>query len=94
MKRYALTYTVTLILFVGIDALWLTAMSDRLYRRYLGEVLAASFNPLPAVLFYLLYVAGIMVFATTPAFATRSRSSHSSCHSAPGVSVRSSALIS
>jgi uncharacterized membrane protein len=32
--------------------------------------MAQNVNPVPAVLFYLVYVAGIIVFATTPAFST------------------------
>lgn len=68
MMRYALAYATTLITFLAIDAVWLTTMSQRLYRRYIGDILVDSFNPAPAALFYLIYVAGIVVFATTPAF--------------------------
>lgn len=70
MIRYAVAYGATLVIFLGIDAVWLTTMSQRLYRPYLGDVLAQSVNPVPAVLFYLVYVVGIVVFATTPAFST------------------------
>jgi uncharacterized membrane protein len=70
MIRYAVAYGATLVIFLGIDALWLTTMSQRLYRSYLGDVLAQTVNPVPAVLFYLVYVAGIIVFATAPAFST------------------------
>jgi len=70
MTRHAVAYVITLVIFLAIDAVWLTTMAERLYRPYLGEVLAPSVNPAPAVLFYLFYVAGIIVFATTPAFST------------------------
>jgi uncharacterized membrane protein len=70
MIRYAVAYGATLVIFLGIDAVWLTIMSQRLYRPYLGDVLAQNVNPVPAVLFYLVYVAGIIVFATTPAVST------------------------
>jgi len=68
--RYVLAYGTTLVIFLGIDAIWLTTMSQRLYRTYLGDVLAQTVNVVPAVLFYLIYVAGIIIFATAPAFST------------------------
>ena len=70
MMRHALAYATTLIVFLAIDAVWLMTMSQRLYRRYIGDILVDSFNPAPAALFYLIYVAGILVFATAPAFSS------------------------
>ena len=68
MMRHAVAYATSLIVFLAIDAVWLMTMSQRLYRRYIGDILVDSFNPAPAALFYLIYVAGILVFATAPAF--------------------------
>ena len=70
MMRYAVAYTTTLIAFLAIDALWLTTMSQRLYRRYLGDILVDVFNPVPAAAFYLIYVVGLIIFATSPAFSS------------------------
>ena len=70
MINYAVAYVATFVIFIGIDGIWLTSMSERLYRRYLGEVLADSINMVPAALFYVVYVAGIIVFATIPAFSS------------------------
>jgi len=70
MIRYAVAYITTLAVFLAIDAVWLTTMSQRLYRRYLGAILVDGVNLAPAALFYLIYVAGIVVFATAPAFST------------------------
>ena len=70
MIRYAVAYVTTLIVFLAIDAVWLMTMSQRLYRRYIGDILVDSFNPAPAALFYLMYIAGIVVFATAPAFSS------------------------
>ncbi|MBL8584620.1 MAG: DUF2177 family protein [Rhizobiaceae bacterium] len=69
MLRYVVAYGATLVIFLAIDAVWLTTMSQRLYRAYLADVLAPTVNPAPAVLFYLVYVAGIVIFAITPALA-------------------------
>ena len=45
------------------DAGWLTIMGPNLYRPALGDMMASSFSPVPAVLFYLLYVAGLTFFS-------------------------------
>lgn len=70
MIRHAFAYAATLTTFLAIDAVWLTTMSQRLYRRYLGDILIDGFSPVPAALFYLIYIAGIIIFATGPAFST------------------------
>lgn len=70
MKTYIVAYLATGIVFLGIDAVWLTVMAQRLYRPLLGDLLVESFNLTPAVLFYLIYVAGIVIFAVSPALAT------------------------
>ena len=68
MTRYAAAYGVTAIVFLAIDAVWLTLTADRLYKPNLSKLLAAQFSLAPAALFYVLYIAGILIFAVTPAF--------------------------
>ncbi|QND64613.1 DUF2177 family protein [Mesorhizobium loti] len=70
MIRYIVAYATTLVIFLAIDAVWLTTMSQRLYRRYLADILAHDVSLAPAALFYLIYIGGIIVFATVPAFST------------------------
>ena len=70
MIRYTVAYATTLVAFLAIDAVWLTTMSQRLYRRYLADILVDDVNLAPAALFYLIYIGGIIVFATAPAFST------------------------
>ena len=62
MIRYPLTYLATFVTMLAIDSVWLTLTAGPLYRAHLGDLLADSFRPVPAVLFYVLYVLGIMVF--------------------------------
>jgi len=45
-------------------------MGKALYRPILGDILLDSFNPIPAIVFYLLYVVGIVIFAVAPALRT------------------------
>lgn len=50
-----------------LDAIWLTVSAPRLYRPLLGDLLADDFRLAPAAIFYVLYVAGIVILAVLPA---------------------------
>jgi uncharacterized membrane protein len=63
-----LLYFVTLAVFAAVDLLWVWAISRRLYRRNLEGLLRAKFNVIPAVVFYLIYIVGLMIFVIVPAF--------------------------
>jgi uncharacterized membrane protein len=63
-----LLYFVTLVVFAAVDLLWVLAISRRLYCRNLEGLLRAKFNVIPAVVFYLLYIIGLMIFVIVPAF--------------------------
>ena len=63
-----LLFFVTLAVFTTVDLLWVWTISKRLYRRNLEGLLRAKFNVIPAVVFYLLYIVGLMIFIIMPAF--------------------------
>jgi uncharacterized membrane protein len=63
-----LLYFVTLAVFAAVDLLWVWAISRRLSRRNLEGLLRAKFNVIPAVIFYLIYIVGLMIFVIVPAF--------------------------
>ena len=63
----AIAYAASLVIFVIVDALWLGTMAERLYRPLLGDILLGKFALAPAVVFYLLYPAGLVFFAVNPA---------------------------
>jgi len=69
LKTYGIAYVATGLVFLAIDAIWLTIAAQRLYRPLMGEMLLDGFRLAPAVLFYLIYIAGIVVFAIAPALA-------------------------
>ena len=52
--------------------LWLGLVARTFYRKYLGFLMAPSPNWLAAIIFYLLFVVGIVVFAVLPGLETRS----------------------
>lgn len=66
MKSIFVAYIATLIVFIAIDFVWLSVMANVLYRPTLGDMLATDFRLAPAVLFYLIYAAGLTFFAVRP----------------------------
>lgn len=70
MKTYGIAYIATAFVFLAIDAIWLTIAAQRLYRPLMGDMLVEGFRLAPAALFYLIYIAGIVVFAIVPALAS------------------------
>ena len=70
MKTYGIAYIATGLVFLAMDAIWLTVAAQRLYRPLMGDMLVDGFRLAPAALFYLIYIAGIVVFAIAPALAS------------------------
>ena len=66
-RQFIVAWLLTLVLFLALDAAWLSFMLERLYRPALGHLLARDVDWRPAALFYLLYTAGITGFAIAPA---------------------------
>lgn len=67
MTRYLLAYVVTAVVFLGLDAIWLSRIALGMYRRELGSLLLDKPNLVIAGIFYLLFVIGIVVLAIAPA---------------------------
>jgi uncharacterized membrane protein len=66
MRRLMWAYALTAVLFLALDAVWLTSTYERLYRPAIGHLLRDGFALAPAAAFYALYVLGIVVFAVQP----------------------------
>ena len=69
MNRYLVLYVVTLVVLMGLDFLFLGLIAKGFFTSQVGDMLG-ELKPLPAVLFYLLYVVGVLVFVSGPAGAT------------------------
>jgi uncharacterized membrane protein len=66
MTRYAFGYALTLIFFVGIDLIWLARVARSTYVAEMGSLLRKDPNVIAAAAFYMLYAAGIVLFAVMP----------------------------
>jgi uncharacterized membrane protein len=69
VKRYVILYLATLLVLVPIDFLFLGFVAKDFFNAQVGDMLG-DIRPLPAVLFYLLYVVGVLVFVSGPTTAT------------------------
>jgi len=67
MIRLLAGYGATALTMLALDGVWLTLAVPRLYQPRIGELMAAKPSLAPAVVFYLLYVAAIVVLAIQPA---------------------------
>lgn len=68
LARTALrSYVVGVVVFLVLDLVWLTVVAQRLYDEQLGPLLADPVRPVPAVVFYALFVAGLVHFVVLPA---------------------------
>lgn len=66
MTKYLVAYISTLAAFLVLDGLWLGVLMGSTYKAQLGSLMLDSPKILPAALFYLFYVVGIIVFAILP----------------------------
>jgi len=62
-----LLYIITTVIFFAIDMVWLGFVAKDFYRKHIGTLLAENVNWAAAIVFYLLYIGGILFFAVQPA---------------------------
>jgi uncharacterized membrane protein len=67
MIKWIAAYVGTAAAFAAIDFVWLTNMTERFYKPVIGPILAPKPDMVAAVLFYVIYIGGIVFFAIAPA---------------------------
>lgn len=60
-------YFLTLPVFFAIDLVWLGIVAKPFYGKHLGFLMSPSPNWIAAILFYLLFIAGLVFFVIQPA---------------------------
>lgn len=60
-------YLIALPIFFGIDMIWLGLVAKNFYARQIGFLLTPNINWVAAIVFYLLFIAGLVVFVIHPA---------------------------
>jgi len=63
IKLYAIAFPV----FFAIDMVWLGVIAKNFYRAQIGTLMKSDVNWTAAIIFYLIFIAGLVVFVITPA---------------------------
>jgi uncharacterized membrane protein len=64
-----ISYLLTCVVFFAIDLVWLGVVAKDIYAKYLKDFLSPEVNWQAAIIFYLLFIIGLMIFAIYPAVA-------------------------
>lgn len=64
---YIKLFLVALPVFFGIDMLWLGLVAKNFYKSQIGFLMPESINWFAAIAFYLIFIAGLVVFVISPA---------------------------
>lgn len=65
--KFLILYASTAIIFFAADAVGLRLLIKPVFERHVPHLLAESFRVIPAALFYLGYIAGVLWFVSIPA---------------------------
>lgn len=69
LRQTLLLYLITLAVFFAVDMVWLGVVAKNFYRKHLGTLMGPKVVWPAAILFYLLFIAGLLVFVIRPALA-------------------------
>jgi uncharacterized membrane protein len=66
ITKLFISYALTFVVFFIVDMAWLGFIAKDLYKKYLGSLLSEQVNWTAAVVFYLLFIVGVFIFAIMP----------------------------
>ncbi|MBD3415239.1 MAG: DUF2177 family protein [Candidatus Aminicenantes bacterium] len=67
ITKYVILYLIAVTVFLAVDMIWLGVIAKNLYRNNLKGLLRDKPNWAAAIIFYLLFIVGIIIFAVAPA---------------------------
>lgn len=71
MRQFIKLYAIALPVFFVMDMIWLGLVAKNFYKNQIGFLMKAEVNWIAAILFYLLFLVGVVVFVITPAVLKR-----------------------
>jgi uncharacterized membrane protein len=69
---FAKLFLIALPVFFAIDMVWLAVVAKNFYQKQVGFLMKPDINWLAAIIFYLLFITGLIVFVITPAMVKQS----------------------
>lgn len=65
--EYLIRYIVAGLAFAAVDFIWLSQVANKFYKSQIGSLLLDKPNMIAAVLFYAIFLAGLVLFVINPA---------------------------
>ena len=65
-------FLIALPVFFAIDMVWLAVVAKNFYQKQIGFLMKPDINWLAAIIFYLLFIIGLIIFVITPAMVKQS----------------------
>jgi uncharacterized membrane protein len=65
--EYVKMYIIAFIIFLAIDAIWLGLVAPKFYKEQIGHLMADKPNLIAALVFYLIFIVGVVYFVVNPA---------------------------
>ena len=62
MVEFLLFFAVAFVVFFAIDIVWLGLVARKVYKKYLGYIMAEKVRWIPALVFYVIFIAGLVYF--------------------------------
>jgi len=72
MNIYIEFFLIALPIFLVIDLIWLIFISKKFYAKHLTNLIKPNVNWLAAIIFYLLFIVGLIIFVIQPGFESKS----------------------
>ena len=60
-------FLVAFVVFLLIDLVWLGLIARKFYRKHLGFLMSENVNWIAAIIFYIIFIVGIVLFVVSPA---------------------------
>jgi len=67
MKTFLISYLAAIVSMLIIDLIWLSIMMKPFYQKYIGHLLSETPNLIPAIIFYLIFILGLVFLVIMPA---------------------------
>jgi len=70
--KYIYLYILTFIVFLAIDFIWLNYIAKNMYAEKIGHLMASNPKLIYALIFYLIFIVGIIIFVVIPGYESKS----------------------
>ncbi len=70
--NYVKMYIIAFLIFLVIDAIWLGFVAPKFYKAQIGHLMSEKPNFVAALIFYLIFIVGVVYFVVNPAVEAQS----------------------